>query len=67
MVDSFVSPASRKALKYFGELQVDRQPVHTLLGLSAEESSSDIVCTKVREIYIGAYVDTFGLKTPQDL
>ena len=62
MEDSFVPPADRKALEYFDELQVDCQPVHTLLGLAAKESSCDIVSTKVREIYIGTYVHTFGLR-----
>ena len=61
MEDSFVPPADRKALEYFDELQVDFQPVHTLLGLSKKESSCDIVCRKVREIYIGTYVHRLGL------
>ena len=62
MGNSFVPPADRKALKYFDELQVDCQPVHALLRLAERESSRDIICTKVREIYIGTYVNIFGLK-----
>ncbi|KAI0090079.1 hypothetical protein BDY19DRAFT_938321 [Irpex rosettiformis] len=58
--DSSASPANPKALEYFNQLQVEEQPIHTLLGLTDRISNCDLVCTKVREIYIGGYAYTYG-------